>query len=72
MSADWYLSVDFCEEHDAFSVCLNQGQSGTRLTPAKCCGRSHELERWPLSARQLREIAEEFECAASEAEEAEQ
>lgn len=71
----WYLSVDKCDTHDAYNITLNsrhaQTTSGVRLSTRNCCGRSREMERFELTAKQMRNIAIEFECAAEQAEQEE-
>lgn len=66
---DWYLSLDRCDQHGMQALSLNHNGSGTRLTRGKCCGRWREVQKWPLTGAEMREIANEFECAADQAEE---
>jgi hypothetical protein len=63
------LSLDKCP-HGMFAISLNSEHSGTRLTPNKCCGRWDEVKSWKLTSTQLREIANEFTCAADDEDDA--
>ena len=51
-----------------FAIALNDEDKGfgTRLTPHKCCGRWDMVKAWKLTGDQLREIANEFACAADD------
>lgn len=71
----YHLSIHRCPIHkDFFMVALdelneNGDGTGTRLTPTKCCGRWGLVKQWPLKSRDLREIANAFECAAEDSKE---
>ena len=64
-----YLALNECP-HGQRMVSLEDTTGGVRLTGLKCCGQWKELQQWPMTARQLREAAEECECAADLLEEA--
>jgi hypothetical protein len=61
------ISLDKCP-HGMFAISLNDEDKGfgTRLTPNKCCGRWEMVVTWKLTGDQLREIANEFSCAADD------
>lgn len=61
------LSLDKCP-HGMFAIALNDEDKGigTRLTPHKCCGRWDMVKTWKLTGDQLRDIANEFACAADD------
>ena len=62
-----YISINKCQKHGYFSIFLDdESGSGTRLTSSKCCGSWQEVKRWPLTSEELKEIANEFECAADD------
>ena len=63
------LTICKCPIHGMWSISLdNNSDTGLRITPYKCCGRWTDIKRFPISAEQLRSIAEELECAAEDVE----
>jgi len=50
--------------HSIYSVSLDDEGGGIRLTPSKCCGHWDHVSSWSMTAEELRELANEFECAA--------
>ena len=65
------LSLNRCPNHGTFSVSLDSGRSGTRLTSAKCCGRWVEVQSWPMSIPDLKRAEKEIQDAISELEDLE-
>ncbi len=51
---------------DALSI--DYGNTGTRITSGKCCGRWEIVREWPMSADSLRDAAREFQCIAEQIE----
>ena len=62
------LSINRCPAHGVWSVSLDQRESGTRLTPTKCCGSWKLRFEWLLEADQLRDLADHFLEAAADME----
>jgi hypothetical protein len=60
-----WISIDKCP-HGTLSIALDTEGGGTKLLPAKCCGSWTRIKAWSVTAEQLREIANELECAAGE------
>ena len=63
------LVINRCPEHGFYAISLDCERGGTRITHGKCCGRWETVKSWDLDAKQLRSIANEFECNAEELEE---
>ncbi len=62
------LTINRCPVHQEFwSVSIDSGSSGTRITPSKCCGQWREVISWKLSERDWEEIVLQAEQAAEEA-----
>ena len=62
-------SLTICKcPHGIWSVSVDADHSGTRLTPSKHCGRWDTVKSWPMTADQLREMANELECQADQLE----
>lgn len=61
------LTIENCP-HGVFAVSLDDGDKsrGVRLSPQKCCGRWDRVKAWPMTAANLRAIAEELEQAAED------
>jgi len=59
------ISINKCQ-HGTLSITLDTEGVGTKLLPEKCCGRWTRIKAWTVTAEQLREIANELECVASE------
>lgn len=67
----FYLSIHQCPIHkDFLAVCLDEkdedGGTGVRLTPSKCCGRWKLVTQWPMRLVDLRCIKEAIENAIEE------
>ena len=62
-----WISIDKCP-HGTLSISLDSEGGGTKLLPAKCCGRWTQLKTWKVTPDMLRIIANELECAAQEIE----
>lgn len=48
--------------HGTYAISLDYGDRGTRLTGAKCCGRWTVEREFVVTARTMREAAEEAEA----------
>ena len=62
-----FLTLNRCP-HGIEMISLDDEGGGTNLTGNKCCGRWHEVKRWPMHELNLRNAANEFETAALTAE----
>lgn len=62
------LTIDKCPLHGVYAISLDDEGASVRLTPDKCCGRWERHKAWPISARAMREMAEELECQADQME----
>lgn len=62
------LVINKCPEHGIYSISLDDDGGGLRLTPGKCCGRWAPIKAWEMNAKELRQLANEIECAAEELE----
>lgn len=64
------LVIARCPTHGFWAVTIDAENSGTRVTPGKCCGRWDTVHQWKLSPREWRSLAHECELAAVETEQA--
>ena len=55
------LAINKCT-HGVYSISVDNDGGGTRLTPSKCCGIWHLVKDWPLTASDIDEIINTFEC----------
>lgn len=68
MTINYYLSINRCRQHGQTAICLGNGETGTRLTPSKCCGSWSEVEHWKLSPRDIDNIVDELLAAKEQIE----
>ncbi len=64
-----FLAINRCPEHEAFwSISVDdEGGSGTRITPSKCCGRWNVVRKFLMSEADLKAASEVFVNAAEDA-----
>ncbi len=61
-----FLTIGKCP-HDNWMISVDDdNHHGVRLTPRQCCRQWHEVVRFQMSARDLREAAEQLSNAAAE------
>lgn len=56
------LAINRCPDHGTYSVSIDAGSGGTRVTPSKCCGRWVVVKEWALSPadwEELQQLAEQ-------------
>lgn len=53
-----YLCIDRCHRHGYWAVSVRRGSHGQRVTPTKCCGSWQTVQEWPLTASDLRDVAD--------------
>jgi NTP pyrophosphatase (non-canonical NTP hydrolase) len=44
-----YLAINKCPNHGFYSITVEDDDTGTRVTPSKCCGRWDTVKRWKVS-----------------------
>lgn len=58
------LAINRCLTHGTYSISIDSGRSGSRVTPGKCCGRWGVVKEWALTWQQWRDLSAEAENAA--------
>ena len=62
VSSPVQLTIWRCRNHPtSWAIALDHAETGTRLTPFKCCGRWGLVRAFSMSPRQLREVIETCE-----------
>lgn len=59
-----YLCINECPKHRYRSISIDIIRAdgtgyGTRVTPSKCCGSWTTVKKWPLSAFEWKQLADE-------------
>lgn len=65
---NYYLSIDECKQHGFHAVCIGNDDTGTRLTPTKCCGSWTLVKRWKLTPESIDSMVTELEVAKEQIE----
>ena len=72
LSMEAGLAIIRCPVHAFWGISIERGDTGTRLTPSKCCGRWETIQQWRLTSAQWRDLRDEADNMAEAVAEAEE
>lgn len=55
------LCIDRCSKHDFYAISIGDDDTGTRLTPSKCCGSWSTLRSWRFNQEQLQRLVNDIQ-----------
>ena len=62
------LAINRCPTHGFWAITIEDDMTGVRVTPSKCCGRWDTVKEFRMSERDWRELSEQAQIAADDAE----
>jgi hypothetical protein len=65
---NYYLSIDECPRHGFMAVSIGNKDTGTRLTPSKCCGSWETVHSWKVTSQDIDSMVEELLAAKEQIE----